>query len=325
MNQSTIWWRRPLPARAAALAFAALLGATASAAAQDDAGLSNVIVDDSALDSLPEAPSSDSELLPPPAQRPISRIVRTGDSAIEAQTPPETTADSTFAAVPTTPITSSGLTTGGADAPAAPFDSGSTSESFIPDTPIGSTPAAVSDEPIVAATSSEPLADGSDTSDATFAEAAPAEPAATDSGTEAGSAAETTPAAGEAADADDEEAPDDSEEVDQTAALPPVEGMLRVAYAPEATTLSDAAKERLAPLLAQLNEDYGLRLHVLAYAEGDEDESTHARGVSLARALALRDYLGEQGIGPERMDLKALGNSAQEEPADRVDLIAVSE
>ena len=35
-----------------------------------------------------------------------------------------------------------------------------------------------------------------------------------------------------------------------------------------ALSVADAAKERLAPVVAQLNEDYGLRLQVLAYAEG---------------------------------------------------------
>ena len=68
-----------------------------------------------------------------------------------------------------------------------------------------------------------------------------------------------------------------------------------------------------------------LRVQVLAYAGGDDDASSHARGVSLARALAMRNYLTTQGITMERMDIKALGNSAQEEPADRVDLVPLSE
>jgi outer membrane protein OmpA-like peptidoglycan-associated protein len=64
---------------------------------------------------------------------------------------------------------------------------------------------------------------------------------------------------------------------------------------------------------------------VLAYAAGDEDQSSHARGVSLARALAVRDYLSDQGIGMDRLDIRALGNTAQEEPADRVDLIPLAQ
>jgi hypothetical protein len=39
----------------------------------------------------------------------------------------------------------------------------------------------------------------------------------------------------------------------------------------------------------------------------------------------MRDYLTGEGIAVERMDIKALGNAAQEEPADRVDLVPLAE
>ena len=112
---------------------------------------------------------------------------------------------------------------------------------------------------------------------------------------------------------------------DQTAAKPPIEGMVRVPFEPESNALSDAAKTAIAPLVEKLNGDFSLRVQVLAYAGGDDRSSTHARGVSLARALAVRGYLSEQGIAMTRMDLRALGNTAQEQPADRVDLIPMSQ
>jgi len=110
-------------------------------------------------------------------------------------------------------------------------------------------------------------------------------------------------------------------EAEQVAAKPPIEGMVRVPYDGESAAISDAAKTEIAPLVEKLNADYSLRVQVLAYASGDEQASTHARGVSLARALAMRGYLVEQGIAVNRMDLRALGNTAQEQPPDRVDLI----
>ncbi len=70
-----------------------------------------------------------------------------------------------------------------------------------------------------------------------------------------------------------------------------------------------------------MNSDYSLQLQVLAYASGDEDEIGHARGVSLARALAMRNFLTENGLDLSRMEVRALGNTALEDPADRVDLI----
>src|SRR5262249_10561196 len=95
---------------------------------------------------------------------------------------------------------------------------------------------------------------------------------------------------------------------EQTAAKPPIEGMVRLPFDPESTALSDADKTAMAPLVEKLNGDYSLRVQVLAYAAGNEQSSTHARGVSLGRALAIRGYLNEQGIAMSRMHLRALGN-----------------
>lgn len=284
--------------RCALLSAAALLFPLAPAAGQDTTE-TPAAADDSATQ----------DLLPAPDQRPISRVVRAGDSAIESQSPPETTTDATFAAVPTTPILSSDLPSGAAD---EPFGSESAEESVIPDRPIGSespSDSASASEPLVPATSDQPAADTATAAEPPPESTAAPEPAA---GTgEAGSAAQ--------------ESDDDADEVEQTAAVAPIEGMIRIVYASEASRVTDPAKELLAPLVAKLNEDFSLRVKVLAYAEGDEDQSTHARGVSLSRALAMREYLTEQGIAMDRMDLRALGNTAQEEPADRIDLIAVSE
>ena len=112
---------------------------------------------------------------------------------------------------------------------------------------------------------------------------------------------------------------------EQTAAKPPIDGMLRLTFNPESSVISDAAKAQLGPLVEKLTTDVLLRVQVLAYAGGDDDASSHARGISLARALAMRNYLSAQGIPMDRMDIKALGNSAQEEPADRVDLVPIAE
>lgn len=276
MIQSTSFRRCALPAVSAlAIAFAALLDATAPAVGQDETSNPNVIVDESALDGPPEGGASETGLLPPPALKPVSRLVKSGEGAIEAQSPPETAAETTFAAVPTTPIEATDL---------------DGSEDFSVET------------------ETSPAAGGEDDS------SAPDE------------AAEASPPAGDDAEAAASEAvPEASAEAEQTAARPPIEGMVRIPFEPEAYAIPEAAQAGLADLVEQLDADYGLRLQVLAYAAGDEDESTHARGVSLARALAMRDYLSDQGIGVDRMDIKALGNTAQEEPADRVDLIPVAQ
>ena len=267
--------RRPQAAAlsvAAALA-GALLWASGPVAAQDAAN-PNVIVDDSALDSAAGGGAT-GEVLPAPARQPVSRLVPAGQSAIEAATPPETTFETTYPAVPTTPIESTSL-----------------DGSQEPSTEAAAAPAAG------AAAESTPPAEGS-------------APAAADTQT-----AEGTPPATEAV---------PGESTQQTAARPPIDGMVRLTFEPESRVLSDAAKGALAPLLEKLKTDYMLRVQILAYAGGDDDQSTHARGVSLARALAMRDYLTAEGVAVERMEIKALGNTAQEEPADRVDLVPLTE
>jgi outer membrane protein OmpA-like peptidoglycan-associated protein len=263
--------RLMMPALSVTAALAgALLCASGQVAAQDAAN-PNVIVDDSVLDGPTGGSEVGSELLPAPAHQPVSRLVPAGQSGIEAATPPETTSDYTFTAVPTTPIESTSLD--GTEGPGEPT------------------------EPAAGETTAErpdPAPEATPVVDAQTAE---------------------TPAPAAGTDAAEE----------QTAAKPPIDGMVRLTFEPDSAVLSDAAKAQLDPLVAKLNSDYLLRVQVLAYAGGDDDASSHARGISLARALAMRNYLTAQGITMDRMDIKALGNTAQEEPSDRVDLVPLAE
>jgi outer membrane protein OmpA-like peptidoglycan-associated protein len=100
-----------------------------------------------------------------------------------------------------------------------------------------------------------------------------------------------------------------------------LDGQIRIPYDEETDNIPEADKGRIVGLIEKLNSDYGLHLQVLAYASGDDDEIGRARGVSLARALAMRNFLVENGLDLSRMEVRALGNTAQEDPADRVDLI----
>lgn len=252
---------------------AAVIGAalTAVPAAAQNVENPNVIVDDSVLDGVPadvpaetglDSPTAgiatENGLLTPPAQPPVSRLVTSSNGTADGFSwPPEAIPDTTFSAVPTTPIESTSL-----DGFGSPAD----------------------------ATATAPAAGDTFDISADIAE---------------NSGATTVDA--------------------QTAAMPSIDGMVRVPFAPGAVALSEPAKDQLSALIAKLHGDYLLRVQVLAYAAGDEDLTTHARGVSLGRALAMRDYLSAEGIGMERMDIRALGNTAQEEPADRVDLIPLSQ
>jgi len=100
-----------------------------------------------------------------------------------------------------------------------------------------------------------------------------------------------------------------------------LDGQIRIPYDEELDIIPETVKGRIVGLIEKMNGDYSLHLQVLAYASGDDDEIGRARGVSLARALAMRNFLVENGLDLSRMDVRALGNTAQEDPADRVDLI----
>jgi outer membrane protein OmpA-like peptidoglycan-associated protein len=281
----------PVLSVTAALA-AALLCASGPVAAEDPAN-PNVIVDDSALDGAAGGNGAGSELLPAPAHLPMSRLVTAGQSAVEAATPPQATTETTFSAVPTTPIESTGL-----EGPEEPGEAAAPAPAAGEATEGESTPA----QPATA-TGGETAATG----------------AAVDQSTDSTPAADPQTAESKAPDAGTGAASE------QTAARPPIDGMVRLTFDPDSSVISDAAKAQLGPLVEKLSTDYVLRVQVLAYAGGDDDASSHARGVSLARALAMRNYLTAQGITMDRMEIKALGNSAQEEPADRVDLVPLSE
>lgn len=98
-----------------------------------------------------------------------------------------------------------------------------------------------------------------------------------------------------------------------------------VSFSAGSATLADAAKETLGSVAKTMSGDTELRLQIVAYATGDDDNASQARRLSLSRALAVRSYLIDQGIRSTRMDVRALGNKFDAGPGDRVDLIVVNQ
>ena len=98
---------------------------------------------------------------------------------------------------------------------------------------------------------------------------------------------------------------------------------MRISFAGDGATLPEPSKGELKQIATALGQDPALRVQVMAYANGGDDASK-ARRLSLSRALAVRTYLIEQGVGSTRIDVRALGNAAEGGPADRVDLMMLS-
>jgi len=95
---------------------------------------------------------------------------------------------------------------------------------------------------------------------------------------------------------------------------------LTVAFAKDGSRVPDAASPLLSQLVDRMNADPSLQVQMLAYASGDEDDSSKARRLSLSRALAVRSFLIDQGVRSARIEVRALGNKTPDGPPDRVDI-----
>jgi outer membrane protein OmpA-like peptidoglycan-associated protein len=173
------------------------------------------------------------------------------------------------------------------------------------------TPAGGSSAPAASAESSAETAEVGETNETGEAAEAAAPAAPAPSETAAASAEAAAPATAET----------------QNAALPPAAGeagageKTQILFAEGSAELPPEATAQLDAIADKLAKDEGLRLQLMAYASGTEDTASKARRISLSRALAVRAYLIDKGIRSTRMDVRALGNKVEGEPADRVDIV----
>lgn len=106
--------------------------------------------------------------------------------------------------------------------------------------------------------------------------------------------------------------------------LPAPDERLSIAFDPEATGLPGDADAVLGSLADRLRADDSLRLQLFSYAGSTAASAAEARTRSLHRALAVRQFMLDRDIRVTRIDIRALGNSAPEGPADRIDLVLVN-
>ena len=95
-----------------------------------------------------------------------------------------------------------------------------------------------------------------------------------------------------------------------------------VLFAGGGDEIAEADIAPLNALSAQLQQEKDLRITVLGSApllEGMQESD--ARKLSLKRAIAVRQLLIKQGVGSNRINVRALGSDTQEVVKDRVDII----
>ena len=99
----------------------------------------------------------------------------------------------------------------------------------------------------------------------------------------------------------------------------PVAGGVRTTFGANRSELN-AGTEAAIRSFARPLRDTAQAIQVLAYAAGSPEDPSTPRRLSLARALAARAVLINEGIASTRIYVRALGPAAGDGPPDRVDL-----
>lgn len=134
---------------------------------------------------------------------------------------------------------------------------------------------------------------------------------------EATPAPDPAPATEVAALPPDDALPTDGRTIDT---LPGGEGF-RIVFDPTENDLNEASGSLLSGLAQRMIQDESLRLQIRSFAGGSAETASQARRLSLNRALMVRTFLIDRGVRGTRIDVRALGNTAPDGPADRIDLL----
>ncbi len=102
--------------------------------------------------------------------------------------------------------------------------------------------------------------------------------------------------------------------------------MVRIGFVGDSAEVPASARRAIAAFAKRVLRDDKTRAQIKAYASADEtsdDPADAARRLSLARAAAVRTALVDHGVAITRVALRALGDTREDGPADRVDAILV--
>lgn len=100
----------------------------------------------------------------------------------------------------------------------------------------------------------------------------------------------------------------------------PTDGAAQVLFNADNTKLSADGQKVLDGVIGELEASDKLRVQLMAYASGEDLSSSKARRISLSRALSVRSYLIEKGVRSTRIDVRALGDKAEGDQKNRVDV-----
>jgi outer membrane protein OmpA-like peptidoglycan-associated protein len=96
-----------------------------------------------------------------------------------------------------------------------------------------------------------------------------------------------------------------------------------ILFAKDASDPASGALGAIKFLAGSLNAEMtgpGSRVELQAFGGNKGDKGSDARRLSLKRALAIRQVLIDDGVSPDRIDVRAMGGADDSGPADRVDV-----
>ncbi len=99
-----------------------------------------------------------------------------------------------------------------------------------------------------------------------------------------------------------------------------VQGGVRATFGADRSDLNPATEDALRTFARRVKGHETAAINVLAYAAGSANDPSTPRRLSLARALAARAVLMNEGIASTRIYVRALGMAGGDGPPDRVDV-----
>jgi len=97
----------------------------------------------------------------------------------------------------------------------------------------------------------------------------------------------------------------------------------KIPFIAQEAELPSSSLNTLIGIATALNQNDEVRIQLKAYAANYGDSASHARRLSLTRALTVRSFLIENGVRSTRIDVRALGNKAKNGKSDRVDVFVI--
>ena len=96
---------------------------------------------------------------------------------------------------------------------------------------------------------------------------------------------------------------------------------LRILFPADGTAIDESAEADLLRLASYLSHHHAQRVVLHAHAGDSDLGASHARRLSLTRALTIRTFLVDRGVPANRIYLRPLGSPQEDGPPDRVDIL----